>query len=156
MAISDLQARQGNVALTAEVIEKGDARTFDKFGKQGRVCNAKIKDDSGQVTLTLWNDDIDKVNVGDRIKITNGWVSEYQGELQLSTGKFGKLEVLGKGEKSEAPGAAPLPKDMEKKPAPKPAGDDLKERGSEIKEVEKEEEDLEDVGDEEFVDEEEE
>ncbi len=150
MAIKDLQPRQGNVALTAEVIEKGDSRTFDKFGKQGRVCNAKIKDDSGQVTLTLWNEDIDKVNVGDKIKITNGWVSEYQGELQLSTGKFGKLEVLGAGSGAAAP---PQTADA-KKPAPK-GGDDLGDIGEEIKEVEKEEEELEDVADEEFVDEEE-
>ena len=135
MAISDLKARQGNVVLLAVVVEKGDVRTFEKFGKPGRVCNAKVKDDSGEVTLTLWNEDIDNVNVGDKIKITNGWVSEYQGELQLSTGKFGKLEIIGKGEEPK----------KEEKPAPKV--DDVEEGGEEIEE---------DVAEEEFVDGEEE
>jgi ssDNA-binding replication factor A large subunit len=37
------------------------------------------------------------VEVGDKIQITNGWVGEYQGEMQLSTGKFGQLKVLEKG-----------------------------------------------------------
>ncbi len=97
MEIKDLHARQGNVDLTAEIVDKSAPRTFDKFGKQGRVCNAKIKDSSGAVSLTLWNDEIDKVDVGDKIKITNGYVGEWQGELQLSTGKFGKIEVIEKG-----------------------------------------------------------
>ncbi len=97
MKISELQLRQGNVDIEAEVIEKGDVRTFEKFGKTGRVCNAKIKDDSGEIALTLWNEDIDKVNVGDKIKLTNGYVNEWQGEPQLTTGRMGKLEVVGKG-----------------------------------------------------------
>ncbi len=103
MAIKDLKSRQGNVDLTFEIIEKGDIREFDKFGKKGKVCNAVAKDATGTVKITLWNDDIDKVKTGDTVKIENGWVGEWQGELQLSTGKFGKLTVIGSaGSKSMA------------------------------------------------------
>ena len=104
MAIKDLEARQGNVNLTLEVIEKEDVREFEKFGKKGRVCNAVAKDATGTIKITLWNDDIDKVNKGDTVKIENGWVGEWQGELQLSTGKFGKLEIVSgsAGESTEA------------------------------------------------------
>jgi len=98
MQIKELQARQGNVNLIGTVTEIGDTREFEKFGKTGRVANAKLKDESGEVTLTLWNDDIDKVKAGDKIEIENGWVSEWQGELQLGTGKFGKLNVMDKDE----------------------------------------------------------
>jgi len=94
MKISELQLRQGNVDVTAEVVEKGDIREFDKFGRKGRVCTVKIKDGSGEVALTLWNEDIDKVNVGDEIHLTNGYVGEWQGEPQLTTGRLGKIEVL--------------------------------------------------------------
>ncbi len=94
MNISELKARQGKVELEAEITQKGEVRTFDKFGKQGRVCNATIKDTSGEMKLTLWNDEIDTVKVGDKIKITNGYVNEFQGEKQLTAGRFGKLEVL--------------------------------------------------------------
>lgn len=98
MAIADLQARQGNVEITAEVVSKEEPRTFDKFGKSGRVCNAIIQDDSGKMKLTLWNEQIDQINVGDKITVKNGYVNEWQGEKQLSTGKFGTLEVSkGKG-----------------------------------------------------------
>ncbi len=94
MEIKDIKPNQGNVDVVCEVVTKDPARSFEKFGKSGRVCNAKIKDGSGQITLTLWNDDVDKVNVGDKIHIQNGWCSEYKGERQLSSGKFGKIEVV--------------------------------------------------------------
>ena len=100
MAIKDLQARQGQVDLIAEVAEKGDIREFEKFGKKGRVCNAKIKDVTGEMFLTLWNEQIEQVKVGNKIHIINGWVSEWQGEKQLTTGKFGQLEIVGEGSES--------------------------------------------------------
>ena len=94
MNIKELQPRQGKIEIKAEIIEKGEIKTFDKFGKEGKVCNAKIKDETGEVTLTLWNEQAEQVNIGDIVKISNGYVSEFKGEMQLSTGKFGSLEVI--------------------------------------------------------------
>jgi len=94
MQISELQPKQGKVDVIVEVVSKEEPRTFEKFGKSGRVCNAKVKDDSGEVKLTLWNDEIDKVNVGEKIQIKNGYVNEWQGELQLTAGKFGSIEKV--------------------------------------------------------------
>ncbi|MEK6900498.1 MAG: DNA-binding protein [Nanoarchaeota archaeon] len=94
MKIKDLQANQGKVNLTVEVISKEEPRTFAKFGKEGRVCNAKIKDDSGEVGMTLWNDEIDLVDAGQKINIQNGWCSEFKEQKQVSAGKFGKIELV--------------------------------------------------------------
>jgi replication factor A1 len=94
MKISELQARQGKVDIEVEVVDLGEIKEFEKFGKQGRVCNATVKDDSGEIKLTLWNDELDAVKKGDKIKITNGYVNEFQGEKQLTAGRFGKLEVV--------------------------------------------------------------
>jgi len=113
MAIKDLQARQGQVDLIAEVTEKGDVREFQKFGKTGRVCNAKIKDATGEMSLTLWNEQIDQVKVGNKIHIINGWVSEWQGEKQLTTGKFGQLEIIGEGAETTDETETPDKKEQE-------------------------------------------
>ena len=94
MEIKDIQPNQGNIDVVLTIKEKGDVRDFEKFGKQGKVCNATATDDSGEIKLTLWNEDTDKVNAGDKIHLKNGWCSEYQGERQLSSGKFGEIEVL--------------------------------------------------------------
>ncbi len=92
--IKDLKPKQAKVEIEAEVVEISPVREFNKFGKVGRVANAKIKDSSGQITLTLWNEEIEKVKVGNKIHITNGYVSEWQGDKQLSAGRFGQLEVI--------------------------------------------------------------
>ncbi len=94
MELKDVKANQGNIEVVVTIVEKDSPRTFEKFGKTGKVCNATVKDQSGEVKMTLWNEDVDKVNVGDKIKVVNGWCSEYKGEKQLSTGKFGKIEVV--------------------------------------------------------------
>jgi len=100
MAIKDLEIRQGNVDITAEVVEIGEVREFNKFGKPGRVATAKIKDETGEINLSLWNDDIDKVKVGDTVQIKNGFVNEWQGTPQLTTGRMGSLEVVESGAES--------------------------------------------------------
>jgi len=93
--ISELVAGKGNVDIEGTIIEIGEARTFNKFGKQGVVATAILKDDSGSVKLTLWNDDASRLKQGDKIKLVNGYVGEFQGEKQLTSGKFGKIEKLG-------------------------------------------------------------
>ena len=94
MFIKDLQARQTNVDVEGEVVEMSDVREFNKFGKAGKVANAVVKDTTGKVKLSLWNEQIEKIKVGDKVKVTKGYVGEFQGELQLTTGKFGTLEVI--------------------------------------------------------------
>ena len=96
MQIKDLKPKQGNVDVTIDVVDVGEVREFQKFGKAGRVSTAIAKDESGDIKLTLWNEDIDKVKAGDKIHLTNGYVNEWQGEMQLTTGRLGKFEVVGK------------------------------------------------------------
>ena|SRR3989344_4320993 len=96
MQIKDLKPKQGNVDIVVDVVDVGDTREFQKFGKPGKVANAIAKDETGDVKLTLWNDDIEKVKAGDKVHLTNGYVNEWQGEMQLTTGRMGKMEVVGK------------------------------------------------------------
>lgn len=94
MNISEIKPKQGKIEVKGKIIEKEEPREFNKFGNAGRVCNATLEDTSGKIKLTLWNDEIDKVKVGDKVKITSGWCGEFQGEKQLTAGRFGKLEVV--------------------------------------------------------------
>jgi replication factor A1 len=112
MKISEVKPKQGGISLEFDVVEKGSVREFSKFGKTGKVCTATVRDDSGSVKLSLWNEDCDRINEGDKVKLTDGYANEYQGEIQLTSGRMGKLEVLGKGA---------APKAAEVKPAAKSA-----------------------------------
>lgn len=94
MKISELTPGAGNVDLEAEVVGVEKPREINKNGRLLRVANATIKDDSGTISLVLWNDAIDKIQEGSKIKITNGYVNTWQDKLQLTLGKFGKMDVL--------------------------------------------------------------
>ena len=98
MKISELKAGAANVVVEGIVAEKDTPReVVTKFGKKLQVANATLRDDSGSITLSLWGNDIELVDAGDKIKITNGYVSEFKGTPQISAGKFGKIEVVEKG-----------------------------------------------------------
>ncbi len=96
MQIKDLKPKQGNIDVIVDVVDVGETREFQKFGKPGKVANAIAKDETGDIKLTLWNEDIEKVKAGDKVHITNGYVNEWQGEMQLTTGRMGKMEIVGK------------------------------------------------------------
>lgn len=128
MEIKDLQPNQGNIDLVLTVAEKGEVRTFEKFGKKGKVCTATVQDDSGEVKLTLWNEDTERIGIGDKISLQKGWCSEYRGEKQLSTGRSGKIEIL---EKAEQGGSGLLTNDPQLLKQALPPSEDYSEEGAE-------------------------
>jgi len=94
MKISELKPGTGNVEVKAEIADIEAPREINKGGRVLRVANATIKDASGTITLVLWNDDIDKVQPGSVVHITNGYVNTWQDKAQLTLGKFGKMEIM--------------------------------------------------------------
>ncbi len=95
MKISELKVGTANASIEAEITAIEEPReVVTKFGKRTRVANATLKDDSGEITLSLWGDDIEKVSIGDKINLENGWVSEFRGNKQISAGKYGKINVV--------------------------------------------------------------
>lgn len=94
MQIAELRNGSSKVNITAKVVEKGNSREVNtRFGRN-EVAEATIEDASGSIVLVLWGDEIMKVNEGDTVKIENGYVKEWNGTLQLSVGKFGKLTIV--------------------------------------------------------------
>lgn len=84
---------RGGINLEGTVVDKGDPRTVNKkAGGTIDVCDAYLEDDAGKIKLTLWGDDIPKFNNGDRVKITNGYTTEFKGEVSVGRGKFGNIE----------------------------------------------------------------
>jgi replication factor A1 len=99
MKISELKTGANNVEVTGTVTKKDQPRdVVTKFGKRLQVANITLKDDSGEISMSLWGNDIAQVKVGDKVEVSNAYVNEFKGSPQLSTGKFGKIKVLGSSE----------------------------------------------------------
>jgi len=84
------------VNIEGTVERKGEPRTVNmKRGGTIDVCDAFLVDaEGGEIKLTLWGDDIPKFNNGDKVKITNGYTNSFKGEVALTKGKFGQMEVI--------------------------------------------------------------
>jgi replication factor A1 len=92
MKIADLKGEQSRVDVEGEVIEKGEVRTVNlRAGGTSTVADATIKDDSGTIKLSLWGEQINSVDVGDKVKVENGYTKAFRGEIQLNIGRYGKL-----------------------------------------------------------------
>jgi len=95
LKIKELRDKMRNVTVEGKVMEKSDPReVLSRFKDETyKVASAIIGDETGTIKMTLWNEQIDKVNVDNLVKVENGYVSSFKGEIQLNVGKFGKLTV---------------------------------------------------------------
>jgi replication factor A1 len=93
--VKDLREGMKRVNVEAKVVEKGEPReVMSRFKDETyKVADAVVADETGSIKLTLWNEQIDQVNVDDTIKVENGYVTSFRGEIQLNVGRYGKLTV---------------------------------------------------------------
>jgi len=93
---SEVKPDMRRLELELTIVEIEEPRAYTRRdGREGRVATAVGEDDSGRIKISLWDADIDRVKVGNRIKISNGYSRLFRGEVQVSSGLYGKLEVLG-------------------------------------------------------------
>jgi len=64
-----------------------------KFGL-ARICGAYIRDETGTIQLTLWDNDIERVKDGYTIKIENGYVNAWYGVRSLNTKRSSPLRII--------------------------------------------------------------
>ncbi|MEM3437259.1 MAG: OB-fold nucleic acid binding domain-containing protein [Nitrososphaerales archaeon] len=95
MKISELKDGMRKVDVEGIIAEIPEPRTVTlRTGQQARVVDCILQDASGTVKLSLWNDDINKVQVGSRVRIENGYTNSFRGELRLNVGRYGRLYKL--------------------------------------------------------------
>lgn len=92
--ISELSTNSKNVSIEAEIVDKSPVKEFSKFGKIGRLSVVTLKDDSGTIPLTLWDEQVDAFEEKDMVRVENGYVKEWKGNLQLQVGRKGKIEKI--------------------------------------------------------------
>ncbi|NCN68515.1 MAG: single-stranded DNA-binding protein [Candidatus Altiarchaeum hamiconexum] len=93
MKVSDLRPNAAVDRIELDVEEVGEPRNFSNYRGPGTVATATVKDETGDATLTLWNEQINQVHSGDKVVVEDGFVKTFQGKLQISTGRQGKLTV---------------------------------------------------------------
>lgn len=92
--IKDLTPRSRGVNIIAKVVSKKPERVvssqYDR--SEHRLSEALIADETGAISLVLWDERVDQVSEGDTVKISNAFIKLYRGRMQLNLGRFGKVE----------------------------------------------------------------
>ena len=93
--VGELTPQSKAVNVTAKVVSKTEIRDIPmgRDGSAHKVCDALVGDETGSVYLTLWDDNIGKVNENDTMRVENGYVTLFKGNIRLNIGKYGKLEA---------------------------------------------------------------
>jgi replication factor A1 len=92
--VSELGPYSKQVNATVKVVQKGEARetVSRQDGTTHRVLDALVGDDTGTIYMTLWDENIDKVNEGDSVNVKNGYVRPFKGSMRLNIGRYGSME----------------------------------------------------------------
>ena len=79
--IVDLKPHMENVTIIAKVVTKSPVIDI----KTKKYCSAIIRDETGEIKLNLWRDQVEQVKEGDLIRVTGAFVHVRMGVKQLST-----------------------------------------------------------------------
>jgi len=93
--VGELTPQSRAVNVLAKVVSKTEVRNIaaGRDGAAHRVSDALVGDETGCIYLTLWDDNIEKVNDGATILVKNGYVNLFRGNMRLNIGKYGTLEM---------------------------------------------------------------
>lgn len=94
MKIAEIKRGMSNIELQAKVVDKSEIRDVQtRYGRRS-VADITLEDDSGQISLTLWEDKIGSVSIGDLINLTGAFTTSFRDKLQLNIPRSGKLEIV--------------------------------------------------------------
>ena len=97
MKINEIKLGMSVVSMEGKIIAKSEPRSVrTRFGPRS-VADAEIEDETGTIKLSLWEQQIEMVNVGDTVKINEAYVTQFCNQLQLNIPRSGVLEVKSKG-----------------------------------------------------------
>lgn len=95
LKVAELEDGTKQVVIEGTIIKTSPPRTVPspKTGEKLTLTEAELSDESGSVSVVLWNEQAGQIH-SDRIRIEEGYVKSYRGKLQLSVSKWGHIVSL--------------------------------------------------------------
>ncbi len=93
MKINELKPFAKKVEVVVKAVGKNEVREVQSKldNSTHKVTEATVGDDTGTILLTLWDEAIDKVEIGKTYKIANAFTSLFKNTLRLNLGRYGEL-----------------------------------------------------------------
>jgi len=93
MKIEEIESGMNSISVEGKITDISEERRVRTRYGQRSVADATLEDDTGSIKLSLWEENITTVSIGDKVKINGAYVTEFRNQLQLNIPRSGKLEI---------------------------------------------------------------
>ena len=94
MKVKDVKPGMSNITLTVRVISVSKPRRIMTRYGEAMVASALVADETGEITLTLWRNQVNIVKPDYIIRIEGAFAKKFRDKLELNVGKRGRITVL--------------------------------------------------------------
>lgn len=81
-----------DIVVTIDFLAPKDTRTL--YHGDEKLARTYVVDETGEIAMTFWGSDVKKAKKGAKVRVTNGYVTEFKGMLQLNARKDNPVEFL--------------------------------------------------------------
>ena len=93
MKINEIKRGMSSISVEGKIVDKSEPRRVrTRYGPRS-VADVTLQDETGSIKLSLWEEKIDSVSIGDKVKVGGAYVTEFKNQLQLNIPQSGKLET---------------------------------------------------------------
>ncbi|MFW6230760.1 MAG: OB-fold nucleic acid binding domain-containing protein [Nanoarchaeota archaeon] len=99
--IRDILAGMRNVETVGKVVQVYEIREFNRNGRDGKVANFLLGDDTGVIRIVLWNDQAEILKTlkeGMTVKVVSGYARSNNNRVEIHLNEQSKLEINPEGE----------------------------------------------------------
>lgn len=92
--VEELSPEDDEVEITGKIAELPTPRAVSTRYGQKKITTVTFEDETGTIDLTLWEEEIDAIEEGVKVKITGAYVREWADDIQLNIGRDGNIEQV--------------------------------------------------------------
>ncbi len=92
LTVEELDAESDDVEITGTIKRLPTPRAVSTQYGQKRITTVVFEDETGEIDLTLWEEEIDAIEEGADVKIEGAYVREWADDIQLNIGRDGAIE----------------------------------------------------------------
>ena len=94
LTVEELEADSDDVEIEGTIKKLPTPRAVSTQYGQKRIVTVIFEDDTGEIDLTLWEEEIDAIEEGAEVQIEGAYVREWADDIQLNIGRDGDIETV--------------------------------------------------------------
>ncbi len=94
LTVEELGPEDDDVEITGTITELPRPRAVSTKYGQKKITTCTFEDDTGEIDLTLWEEEIEAIEEGAEVKIDGAYVREWGDGIQLNISRDGSIEKV--------------------------------------------------------------